>query len=216
MKMGDDIIPRWKPRLGAGWKPRWKHNWKTNETHRGMHNEPKRIADPMSNKSSRERARTVSSKNSLFDWKGNSVKILLAIILLLLVMIIGAMEISPHKISKVCYAKNCFSVELAEDDTSRARGLMYRETLAQDRGMLFILPEESNYPFWMKNTMIPLDIIWIDENWNVARIASSVQPCKSEPCEVINPGATSRYVLELNSGTAESIGLKEGSRLSHN
>jgi len=159
-------------------------------------------------------ARRAATKASPGLEKGTVIKILLGIILLILVMIIGSFEFSLPKIQKVCYAKDCFSVELVEDEPSRARGLMYRETLAQDAGMLFIFPEEDNYPFWMKNTLIPLDIIWIDADWKVVHIASAVQPCKSEPCEVINPGAYAKYVLELNSGSTQRIGLVEGSKLS--
>jgi uncharacterized membrane protein (UPF0127 family) len=90
---------------------------------------------------------------------------------------------------------------------------MGRESLGQDKGMLFVFPQEGIYPFWMKNTLIPLDMIWMDSNGTVVFIGKDEQPCKADPCPVINPGKNARYVLELNAGTAERLGLGEGDRM---
>lgn len=87
---------------------------------------------------------------------------------------------------------------------------MFRENLPQDEGMLFIFNEEGSYPFWMKNTLIPLDIIWIDENKEVVFISENSQPCKDDFCSNINPGRSAKYVLEVNGGIAKKIGLKTG------
>jgi uncharacterized membrane protein (UPF0127 family) len=111
----------------------------------------------------------------------------------------------------VCAKKTCFNVELAVTPEETERGLMYRETLASDAGMLFILPEEStNYFFWMKNTLIPLDIIWLDGNHRVISINRNMQPCHQAECPTVNPGMPARYVLEVNAGTADAINLTAG------
>jgi len=110
----------------------------------------------------------------------------------------------------VCFSGNCFSVELATTRAQVERGLMYRKELYNDNGMLFIFDKEENYPFWMKNTLIPLDIIWIDGNGKIVFVADNVQPCKSLICSSVNPGVSAKYVLEINAGISEKIGLNLG------
>jgi uncharacterized protein len=105
-------------------------------------------------------------------------------------------------------------VEIAADDSTRAQGLMFRDQLAPDRGMLFLFPQSGNYPFWMKNTLIPLDMIWIDDQKRIAHIARDVQPCKADPCPSIPAGGTNaRYVLEVAAGVAARHGLENGQTL---
>jgi uncharacterized membrane protein (UPF0127 family) len=101
-------------------------------------------------------------------------------------------------------------VELATDDETRAQGLMFRDQLRPGTGMLFFFPRDGEYPFWMKNTIIPLDMIWIDSNRKVAHIAPSVPPCRADPCPSYPPNAVSRYVLEVAGGVAREHGLKAG------
>jgi uncharacterized membrane protein (UPF0127 family) len=104
-------------------------------------------------------------------------------------------------------------VELATDDPTRAQGLMYRDRMAEDRGMLFIFPESGDYPFWMKNTLIPLDMIWIDEGRRIAHVAANVPPCKADPCPNYPPNAIAKYVLELAAGVAGKHHLANGQTL---
>lgn len=104
-------------------------------------------------------------------------------------------------------------VELATDDATRAQGLMYRDHLAEDRGMLFFFPESGEYPFWMKNTLIPLDMIWIDEQRRIAHVSSNVPLCKADPCPNYPPNATAKYVLELAAGVAAKHHLANGQAL---
>lgn len=101
-------------------------------------------------------------------------------------------------------------VELAADDENRAQGLMYRDQLRPGTGMLFLFPEEGEYPFWMKNTRIALDMIWIDSNKRIASIAHNVQPCQVEDCPSYPPHARARYVLEVSGGVARAHGLEVG------
>jgi uncharacterized protein len=104
-------------------------------------------------------------------------------------------------------------VEVAADDATRQQGLMYRDRLASDHGMLFFFPQAGNYPFWMKNTLIPLDMIWIDDQKRIAHVANNVQPCKADPCPSVPPNADARYVLELAAGVAARHGLANGQTL---
>ncbi len=104
-------------------------------------------------------------------------------------------------------------VEIASDDPTREQGLMYRDQLAPERGMIFIFPSSGVYPFWMKNTLIPLDMIWIDESKRVVHVAADVPPCRADPCPSYPPGASARYVLEVAGGVAAQHHLTTGALL---
>jgi len=96
-----------------------------------------------------------------------------------------------------CVAKSCFSLEIAKTPEERTQGLMFREILAQDHGMVFIFPQSDIYPFWMKNTKIPLDMIRLDASYNIVDIQEA-NPCTQDPCAVYTPKAKASYVIELN------------------
>jgi len=119
------------------------------------------------------------------------------------------------KQGSVCVNNFCFQVKIAKTPQELVNGLMFRKSLEQNKGMLFIFEKEDNYPFWMKNTLIPLDIIWINSNSKVVFISES-QPCppaqtgQSSICPSINPFADAKYVLEINAGLSKKIGLKLG------
>ena len=93
-------------------------------------------------------------------------------------------------------------VELANDEPTRTQGLMYRDHLADDGGMLFFFPQSGEYAFWMKNTLIPLDMVWIDDQRRIVHVKSNVPPCKADPCPNYPPNANAKYVLELAAGVA--------------
>jgi uncharacterized membrane protein (UPF0127 family) len=101
-------------------------------------------------------------------------------------------------------------LEMANDNELRAQGLMYRDHLPPDRGMLFLFPEDGEYGFWMKNTRIPLDMIWLDSGHRIAHVKFNVPPCKADPCPSYPPNARARYVLEVAGGVAKQHGLKAG------
>lgn len=84
---------------------------------------------------------------------------------------------------------------------------MYRETLAPHAGMLFIFDQPGRYGFWMKHTRIPLDMLWLDQNWQVVHIERTVPPCTNDPCPRYRPPADARYVLEVNGGAADGIAI---------
>jgi hypothetical protein len=105
------------------------------------------------------------------------------------------------------------TAELAITDAERARGLMFREKIAVDQGMLFCFAEEDLHAFWMKNTLIPLDMIWLDQNRRIVHIAKNVPPCKADPCPSYAPSRPGNYVLELGAGGADYYNLKLFDRL---
>ena len=120
---------------------------------------------------------------------------------------------TPEKEARACFEDNCFNVELAVNQEERENGLMFREKLDLDKGMLFIFDKEGEHSFWMKNTLIPLDIIWINENYKVVFINESAQPCKESFCQKISPDKDAKYVLEINNGISKKIGLKIGDKI---
>lgn len=111
---------------------------------------------------------------------------------------------------KACFKERCFKVEIEDNDHDRSIGLMYREKLASDRGMLFIFDYEDRYSFWMRNTSIPLDMIWFDKDKKVVYIKEGAQPCGEGLCETIKPDKKALYVLEINADKVKVIGLKVG------
>lgn len=106
-----------------------------------------------------------------------------------------------------------FEVELADTDETRARGLMFRTHLPEGRGMLFDYGEPRiGVAFWMKDTPIPLDIIFIAPDATILRIAARTQPYSEEP---IPAGGITRAVLEVRGGVASRLGIEPGDRVLH-
>ena len=105
--------------------------------------------------------------------------------------------------------------ELANTPQKRAEGLMYREHLADDRGMLFTFSQAEAWVFWMKNTKIPLDLIWINEKKQIIHMEQRVPICTrtDDSCPQYRPNEGALYVLELAGGRAESLKLQRGSKL---
>jgi len=130
-------------------------------------------------------------------------------IIIFLIVILSVVIFLP---SKACFNSQCFLVKMAINPNQRERGLMFEKSLDKDKGMLFIYPKSGQYGFWMKNTYIPLDIIWIDEDKAVVYINKDTQPCLKD-CLDVNPPVNAKYVLEVNAGTTDLIGLKAGDRL---
>lgn len=106
-----------------------------------------------------------------------------------------------------------YSVELATDDYSRMRGLMFRESMPQDAGMLFVFESEHLQAFWMKNTLIALDILYFDRRARLVSVASDTPPCKTPYCPSYPSAGPAQYVLELNAGEAKRLDLRAGAVL---
>jgi uncharacterized membrane protein (UPF0127 family) len=108
--------------------------------------------------------------------------------------------------------RHVFQVEIANNDASREHGLMDRRYMAPDHGMLFEFDRDEPVAFWMKNTYIPLDMIFIAPSGVVTHIAANAEPLSER---AIPSGGPSVAVLELDGGTAASIGLKVGDKVRH-
>lgn len=106
-----------------------------------------------------------------------------------------------------------FYVEIAADDESRARGLMFRDHLADNRGMLFVFRYEAPRAFWMLNTRIPLDIIYLDGELAVVSIVENARPCRRLPCPSYASQGPAQFVLEVNAGQAAALRLAPGDRV---
>ena len=107
-----------------------------------------------------------------------------------------------------------YAVEIADDDAERARGLMFRDELADGHGMLFIHEREAPQAYWMKNTRIALDILYFDDALKLVSQQRDVPPCSlGDGCPPYPSNAPARYVLELNAGQAEKLKLQDGAVL---
>ncbi len=107
-----------------------------------------------------------------------------------------------------------YAIEIADDDAERARGLMFRDALPSGHGMLFIHDAEEPQAYWMKNTKIPLDILYFDDERKLVAQQRDVPPCSlGDGCPSYPSDAPARYVLELNAGQAARLQLKDGAEL---
>ncbi len=100
-------------------------------------------------------------------------------------------------------------LELAISPDRRSTGLMFRTSLAEDRGMLFVFERAVTQPFWMKNTFIPLDFVFLDDSGTITEIIPEVPPCEADPCPNYSPKGPYRAMLEVAAGVAAANGLAE-------
>ena len=108
--------------------------------------------------------------------------------------------------------RQSFQVEVARNDADRAQGLMYRRSMAPDRGMLFDFGRVEPVSMWMQNTYLPLDMLFIRPDGTIARIAANTEPLSTR---TIPSGEPVLAVLELNAGTAAKLGIRAGDRVEH-
>ena len=106
-------------------------------------------------------------------------------------------------------------VEIADSPDTRAQGLMFRPSMAPDRGMLFLFPESGDHAFWMKNTLISLDMIWLDQSGTILHLEANVPVCtrKDDGCPRYQSPHKSLQILELNAGMAKKLDLAVGKQL---
>jgi uncharacterized membrane protein (UPF0127 family) len=103
-----------------------------------------------------------------------------------------------------------FSLEVAATEAHRRKGLMYRREMSESEGMLFLFPTERQNSFWMKNTILSLDMIFIGKDWRVVGILDHVPPQNEAPRQIEKPN---QYVIELGSGVAEKFSISVGARV---
>ena len=105
------------------------------------------------------------------------------------------------------------SIEIADSLEEQSLGLMWRDNLSENKGMLFVYEEEDRPNFWMKNMNISLDILFIGSDLKIKHIEHNVPPCKTEECERYSPPVPIQYVLELQSGYTEKYGVEVGDEI---
>ena len=103
-------------------------------------------------------------------------------------------------------------IEIAEEDRERIQGLMYRSALSDDQGMLFIFEEEEEQSFWMKNTRIPLDILYVNSDLQIVSLYKQTQPYSTSPIPSFRPAI---YVVEVRGGFCDQYGITEGNRIAY-
>ena len=142
-------------------------------------------------------------------------KILFLVFIILALATALIFYLQKNKQPEICLKSNCYFVEIARTQTERERGLMDRNNLGKNEGMLFINEKEGIYPFWMKNVLIPLDIIWFNKSKEVVFMAIGAEPCKDE-CQLIYPDQNAQYILEVNSGEINRMNLQLGNKAEFN
>ena len=132
----------------------------------------------------------------------------------LFILIVGIDPSVAGLSSQVCKEHYCIDVEIALTPQELQHGLMGRTSLDKSKGMLFVFTDIAVHHFWMKNTRIPLDMLWIDATGRIVDIISDVQPCiDGKYCPSQRPKNVAKYVLEINAGISKTNGLKEGDLL---
>ena len=107
-----------------------------------------------------------------------------------------------------------YTVELAQNDEQRTRGLMFRDHMERNHGMLFIHDAEGPVAYWMKNTLIPLDIFYFDSDRRLVSVSRNTPPCDlGNACPPYRSEGPALYVLELNAGIADRLHVKKGDKL---
>jgi uncharacterized membrane protein (UPF0127 family) len=131
--------------------------------------------------------------------------------LLIAPAIVPAAELQPLEIATKSGVQ-VFAVEMATTPEEQAKGLMFRRSLPEGEGMLFDFHQEQPASFWMKNTYIPLDMIFIRADGRILRIAENTVPLSEA---LVTSGGPVRAVLEVNAGTARKLGIAAGDRVAH-
>lgn len=133
----------------------------------------------------------------------------------LLVVILNQNQTYEERIVYFLSAGKNASLEVKVADTGELRttGLMFVNQMAEDKGMLFIFEDEKQHAFWMKNTLIPLDMIFVAANGTVVGVVENATPCEKDPCEAYSVNAASQYVVEANAGFARRNGISAGARV---
>ena len=132
--------------------------------------------------------------------------------LLILLLFYSALVYSYSEVKMITLyiGSEKFVVEVADTAAKQQRGLMFRDHIPDDFGMLFVHAGEAYRSFWMKNCLVPLDIIYLDKHKQIINMYIDVPPCKGEPCKSYASARPARYVLELRANRSKELNLKPG------
>ena len=142
----------------------------------------------------------------------------LALVVFIVVALVSSafLLLQPPTENSVCFKSNCFEVEVVTSEVGQFRGLSGRDSLASNRGMLFVFASNGYYAFWMKDMKFSLDIIWISKNGSIVDVMKNALPCTADNCTSIFPDVNASYVLELNAGVFDKSGMKLGEKFEIN
>jgi uncharacterized protein len=133
--------------------------------------------------------------------------------LLVALAVLGGAAGGPEVIPLTLPSGKVLQVELMVKDEDRAMGVMFRPSLPEDHGLLFVFDQPDFHGFWMKNCRFPIDMVWLDADRRVVHVAESVPPCTKDPCPVYSPMRRASFVLEVSAGQARREKAAIGSRL---
>ena len=146
-----------------------------------------------------------SSKKMSGKWK--------VLVLIFVLFLVGcAQRFSPQLTIETRQGEVPITIEIADSPEERQIGLMYRQSLGEYEGMWFVFDEEQPYSFWMKNTLIPLDIVYVNSNMQIIDIIRA-DPCQEDPCKTYTPQAPVKYVLEVNQNFTARAGVQIGNKV---
>jgi uncharacterized membrane protein (UPF0127 family) len=134
----------------------------------------------------------------------------------LLVAVLAALPLLAGGGGTVAFKQHTFMAEVAATDAEKAKGLMYRQSLAKDRCMFFVYSQDGEHAIWMKNCLIALDVAWVDADGRIAEVAENVPPCsplRGDDCPTYGGTVPSRYFIEFPVGTFKRLGIRKGERL---
>jgi uncharacterized membrane protein (UPF0127 family) len=122
---------------------------------------------------------------------------------------------TPHTQKTITFVEQQLevNVEIAANRTQREQGLMHRTSLGKNQGMLFRYPDQAPRGVWMKNTLLPLDVLFLADTGHIVSMLRNLQPCSKNPCSIYNSQKPAMYMLELNAGFIDSNHLKIGQQL---
>lgn len=136
------------------------------------------------------------------------------VLVLSVCLICSALEANPPQFVRIFFPNgSSVTAELAATPEQRQLGLMFREGVNSDQGMLLVFEEEDFFAIWMKNMKFPLDILWLDQEKRIVHIECDVPPCRADPCASYIPKLPGMFVLELQAGSVKDNGLKLYDRL---
>jgi len=141
-----------------------------------------------------------------------SLIILLVIILSITFLQFSLTESSIPITAKVILNNQTFTLEIAQTFKEKQQGLMYRKELPENQGMIFVYNYESPKSFWMKNTLIPLDLIFINSSDYITDIKENFQPCIKNPCETYSSNPA-QNIIEINAGLVDELELEIGDKI---
>src|SRR3989344_4796204 len=126
------------------------------------------------------------------------MRLILILLVISLVFVIGCRDNSGY--NKACFNSKCIELEVMRTLEEKQNGLMFRESLDYNKGLLFLYEEEGERNFWMKNVKFPIDIIFLDKDDKIIHIETNVPSCLEDPCPIYSPNRKALNVIEVNSG----------------